>query len=84
MTVGDNTIQAKRLGYLFRSPGKGVPNVSKMMAKIFLKNPEKASEIGANVGSAFSSRSPKAALSSLPEVIKFYHTRKGLNFKIFD
>ena len=33
-------------------------------------------EIGANVGGAFASCSPKAALSSLPDVINFYHTGK--------
>ena len=48
------------------------------MAKNVLKNPGRALEIGANVGSAFASRSPKAALSSLPQVINFYHTGKGL------
>ena len=48
------------------------------MAKKVLRNPGRALEIGANVGSAFATRSPKAALSSLPEVINFYHTGKGL------
>ena len=48
------------------------------MAKNVIKNPGGALEIGANVGTAFASRSPKAALSSLPEVINFYHTRNGL------
>ena len=48
------------------------------MAKNVLKNPGRALEIGANVGTAFASRSPKAASSSLPEVLKFCHTGKGL------
>ena len=43
-----------------------------------MKNPVRALEIGANVSSAFASRSPKAGLSSLPEVIIFYHTEKSL------
>ena len=43
-----------------------------------LKKPGRALEIGATVGTAFASRSPKAALSSLPAVINFYHTGKGL------
>ena len=34
------------------------------MATIVLKNPGRALEIGANVGSAFASQSPKAALLS--------------------
>ena len=42
------------------------------------KNPGRALEIGANIGSAFASRSPKETLSSLPESINFYHTGKGL------
>ena len=53
------------------------------MAKNVSKNPGRALEIGANVGSAFASRSRKAALSSLPEVIKFYHTGKGLHLRKF-
>ena len=48
------------------------------MAKNVLKNPGRALEMGANVGIAVASESPKAALSSLPEVINFYHTGKGL------
>ena len=45
------------------------------MAKNVFKNSGRALEFGATVGSAFTSRSP---LSSLPEVINFYHTDKGL------
>ena len=60
------------------SLGKKGLNVSKKMAKNVLKNPGRALEIGANVGTAFASRNPKAALTSLPEVINFYHTGKGL------
>ena len=50
----------------------------KRWQKNVLKNPGRAPETGANVGTAFSSRSPKAALSTLFEVINFYHTGKGL------
>ena len=48
------------------------------MAKNVLKNTRPALEIGANVGSAFAIGSPKAAFSSLPEVINFHQTGKGL------
>ena len=83
MTVSDNTIVAEGLGE-FKNPGKKGLEVSKRMAKNVLKNPGGALEIGANVGTAFASRSPKAALSSLlPEVINFYHTGKGLNVSKF-
>ena len=43
-----------------------------------LRNPRRALEIGANVGTAFASRSSKAALSSIFEMINLYHTGKGL------
>ena len=48
------------------------------MAKNVLRKPGRALEIGANVGSAFATKSPKATFSSLPEEINFYHTGKGL------
>ena len=78
MIVSDNTIQAEGLGDFFKNLGKKGLNVSKKMAKNVLKNPGRALEIGANVGTAFASRNPKAALTSLPEVINFYHTGNGL------
>ena len=43
-----------------------------------MKNCGRALEIGANVGTAFASRNPKAASTSPPEVINFYHTEKVL------
>ena len=78
MIVSDNVIQAEGLGDFFKNLGKKGLNLSKKMAKNVLKNPGRALEIGANVGTAFASRNPKAALTSLPEVINFYHTGKGL------
>ena len=77
MTVSDNTIKAEGLGDFFKNLGKKGLNASKKMAKNVLKTPGRALEDGANVGSAFASRSTKAVLSSLPEVINFYHTGKG-------
>ena len=53
------------------------------MAKIVVKKPGRALKIGANVDGAVASRSPKAALSSLSEVITFYHTVKGLHLGKF-
>ena len=75
MIVSDNVIQAEGLGDFFKNLGKKGLNVSKKMAENVLKNPGRALE---NVGTAFASRNPKAALTSLPEVINFYHTGKGL------
>ena len=47
------------------------------MAKNVLMYPGGALEVGANIGTAFASGSPKAILSSLPEVINFYHMGMG-------
>ena len=71
----DNTIVAEGLTNFCRSLGKKRFKISKQMARNILKNTGRALEIGANIGTAFvSRRSPKAALSSIPEVINFYHT----------
>ena len=50
-----------------------------MMAENVLKKPERTFELGANVGTAFASQSPKAASSTFPEVINFFYTGKGLH-----
>ena len=55
MTVSDNTIQAEGLGDFFKNLGKNGLNVSKEMARNVLKDPGRAPEIGANVGTAFAS-----------------------------
>ena len=73
--MSDNTIKVEGLGELFKQLGENRLNVSKKMAENVLKNPRRDLEIGGNVGIA--SRSTKAALSSLPEEIKFFHTGKG-------
>ena len=78
MIVSDNTIQAEGLSNFFKDLGKRGLNVSKKMAKNVLKYPGRDLEIGANFGTAFASQSLKASLSSLPEMIKFYHTEKRL------
>ena len=72
-----NTIQTEGLGDFFKNLGKKGLNVSKKMAKNVLKNPGRALEVGANIGTAFAPRSPKASSPSLPEVISFYHTAEG-------
>ena len=43
-----------------------------------MKKPARVLEINANVATAAASRKPEAALTTLPEVIFFYHTGKGL------
>ena len=78
MTVSDNTIEAEGLGSFFKNLGKISAKAGKKLATNALKNPARFLEIGAKVATAAASRNPKAALSTLPEVIRFYHTGKGL------
>ena len=78
MIVSDNVIQAERLGDFFKNLGKKGLDVSKKMAKIVLKNPSRALDITANIATAAASRSPKNVISTLPELITFYNTGKGL------
>ena len=78
MIVSDNTIQAEGLGDFFKKLGKVSGKAAKNLATNALKNPSRFVEIGANVAAATATKNPKAALSALPEVIKFYHTGKGL------
>ena len=78
MAVCDNTIQAEGLGDFFKNLGNASSKAAKKLARNALKNPSLFPEIGANVATAAASRNPKAALSTLPEVIIFYHTGKGL------
>ena len=78
MIVSDITIKAEGLGSFFRNLGKISSKAGKKLATNVLKNPGRALEIGANIATAAATKSPKAALSTLPEVINFYHTGKGL------
>ena len=77
MIVSDNTIQAEGLGDFFKRLGKVSGKAAKKLATNAPKNPSRFLENEANVATAAASRNPKAALSTLPEVINFYHTGKG-------
>ena len=83
MIVSDNTIQAEGLSSFFKNLGKISSKACKNLATNVLKNPGRALEIGANNATAAATKSPKAALSTLPEVINFYHTGKGLHLGKF-
>ena len=78
MTVSDNTIQVEGLVSSFKNLGKISAKAGRKLATNALKNPARFLEIGATFPTAVASRNPKAALSSLPEVINFYHTGKGI------
>ena len=78
MTVSDKTIQAEGLGSFFKKLGRISTKAGKKLATIVLKNLGRALEITSNIATAAATKSPKAALSSLPEMINSYQTGKGL------
>ena len=78
MTVSDSTIQAEGLVSLFKNLGSISAKVVEKLARNVLKNPGRALEIGGIVATAAAGRNLKAALSTLPEVINFYHKGRGL------
>ena len=78
VTVSDNTFQAEGPGAFFRISGKKGLNISKKMAKNVLSNTGRALDLTANIATADNSRKPKQALSTLPELITFCNTGKGL------
>ena len=77
MTVSDKTIQAESRGDFFRNLGKKGLNVSKKLARNFSSYPTRALDITANIATAAAIRNPDKVLSTLPEVINFYHTSKS-------
>ena len=82
-TISDNTIKTEGLGSFFKSLGKISAKGGKKLATNTLKNPARFLEIGANVATAGSNGNSEAAVSTLPEVINFYHTGKGLKLGKF-
>ena len=81
--VSDNVIQAEGLGDFFKNLGKKGLNISKKMAKNVLSNPGRALDITAKIATAAATKSPKSAISTLPEVIIFYHKGQGINLGKF-
>ena len=78
MIVSDDTIKAEGLGSFFKNLGKISSKAGKKLAKNVISNPGRALDLTAKIATAAATKSPKAALSTLPEVINFYHTGKGL------
>ena len=78
MTVSDDTIKAEGLSDFFKNLGKKGLHVSKKMPKNVLSNPGRALELTAKIATAAASGNSKQALSTLPELITFYNTGKGL------
>ena len=77
-TVNDNTIKGEGLGDFFKNLGKKGLNVSKKMAKNVLSNLGRSVDLTSKIAKAAASRNSKQALSTLPELITFYNTGKGL------
>ena len=77
-TFSDNTAQAKGLGSSFKILRRILARTGKKFATNILKYPGGALELNSNIATSVATKSPKAVLSSLPEVINFYHTGKGL------
>ena len=84
MTVSDKTIKAEGLGSFFKNLGKISAKAGKKLAKNVLSNPGRALDLTAKIATAATTKSPKAALSTLPEVTNFYHTGKGLYLGKFE
>ena len=78
MTVSDITIVAESLGDFFKNLGKKEINVSKKTAQNVLRNAGGNLDVTANNVIAAASRSPKIVLSTLQNVINFYHTGEEL------
>ena len=78
MTFSDTNFQAEGLGGSLKTLGRNSAKAGEKLATNVLKNPGRALEITSNFDTDAASRSTKAALSSLAEVINFYHTCKCL------
>ena len=78
MTVSDKTIQAEGLSRFFKNLGKVSAKAGKKLLTNVLKTPSRAMDFTANIARAAASISPKNVISTLPEVINFYHTGKEL------
>ena len=78
MLVSDNTIQAEGLGDFFKNLGKISAKAGKKLAKNVLSNPGRALDLTTKIATAAATKSPKAALSTLPEVINSYQTGRGI------
>ena len=84
MIVSDNVTQAEGLGSFFKNLGKISAKAGKKLAKNVLGNPGRALDLTAKIATAAASKNSKQALSTLPELITFYNTGKGLYLGKFE
>ena len=78
MTVSDNTFKAEGSGSFLKNLRKISAKAGKKLAKNVISDPGRALDLTAKLATAAATKSPKAALSALPEIINFYHTGRGL------
>ena len=78
MIVGDNTIQAERLGSFFKSLRKISTKAGNKLATNVSKSQGRGLDITANIATAAASGILEAALTPLPEDFNFSHNGKGL------
>ena len=74
MFVIDITRQAEELCNSFHKSGRNYSKVGKKLATNALSNPVRSSEIGEKIVIADGFTNPKATLTSVPDVVKFYQT----------
>ena len=67
-------MHAEGIGSFFKNVGRMSAKAGKKRATNSIKNPSGALEVTSNNFNAAANKSPKEALSSIPEVINFYHT----------
>ena len=71
-----NTIQAEELDSFFRNKGKSSAKAGKKTQDDITKNYGRTLGFGAKFGNATVSKNVRAALSTTPELITFYKTKK--------
>ena len=76
--VIDNTIQEEGLCSFFKNLGRISAEAGKKIATNVIKNPDRALKKTSNTATTAATKNPKAAVSSLPKVIKFNPTDGGL------
>ena len=83
-TISENRKTTEGLGSFFKNIGEASAKACKILVNFAVKNRGRALGIGEGVGTAAVSKNPKAALSTTPDVLDFYHTGEGLYHGKFD
>ena len=73
-----NTIAARKLVKIPKNSRSNSAKAVKKMAIYVMKKHKRALERGAKIGIAAVNKIPQTALSTIPDVISFYHTGNAL------